>query len=78
MIDNIQEGDVIKVDFEEMKRQIDKIENKKEILALLSVTSCFAPRESTSMEGFALLAKQRDIPHVANNAYGLQCSFIAS
>lgn len=43
---------------------------------MLSATSCFAPRVPDDIPGIAALCKEHDIPHVVNNAYGLQCTKI--
>jgi len=44
-----------------------------EILCVLSTTSCFAPREPDDVERISIICKEKGIPHVINNAYGLQC-----
>ena len=46
----------------------------KKILAILSTTSCFAPRAPDDIVAIARLASQYNVPHIINNAYGLQCS----
>jgi len=43
------------------------------ILAVISTTSCFAPRVSDKVDEIGKLCAERDIAHVVNNAYGLQC-----
>lgn len=47
-----------------------------EILCIFTTTSCFAPRIPDDIEKIAGICKDLDIPHVINNAYGLQCSKI--
>lgn len=42
------------------------------IVCIFSTTSCFAPRESDDIVSLAKLAAKYDIPHLINNAYGLQ------
>jgi len=44
------------------------------VLCICSTTSTFAPRVPDSIDDIAILAKELDVPHVVNNAYGLQCS----
>lgn len=44
------------------------------IVCVLTTTSCFAPRVSDSLEQVALLCQRFNIPHLINNAYGLQSS----
>ena len=47
------------------------------ILCVLSTTSCFAPRQPDLIDEIALLCKKHSVGHVVNNAYGLQCKYIA-
>ncbi|RZF40213.1 hypothetical protein LSTR_LSTR011987 [Laodelphax striatellus] len=42
------------------------------IVCVLSTTSCFAPRAADSLEQIAVLCSRYNIPHLVNNAYGLQ------
>lgn len=51
---------------------------KGKVLCVVTTTSCFAPRAIDSVAEVASLAKAQDVFHVVNNAYGLQCSRIAS
>lgn len=44
-----------------------------EILCVLSTTSCFAPRNPDKIDFIAALCRENGIPHVVNNAYGVQC-----
>lgn len=46
------------------------------IVCVLTTTSCFAPRASDSLEQVAVLCSRYNIPHLVNNAYGLQSSRI--
>ena len=43
---------------------------------MISTTSCFAPRIPDDVVGIAELCKKFKVPHLINNAYGLQCSKI--
>ena len=49
-----------------------------EILCVLSTTSCFAPRVPDDVERISKLCKEKNIFHIINNAYGLQCSKITN
>ena len=65
----------------ELKTDIKKINSLllqygHEILCILSTTSCFAPRQPDNIDEIAKLCKAFNIPHVINNAYGLQCKYI--
>lgn len=46
----------------------------EQVLCFCTTTSTFAPRVPDSVDEVAVLAKELDVPHVVNNAYGLQCS----
>ncbi|XP_034489300.1 O-phosphoseryl-tRNA(Sec) selenium transferase [Drosophila innubila] len=48
------------------------------ILCLYTTTSCFAPRNSDDIVEIAKLAKLMALPHLVNNAYGLQCNSITT
>jgi O-phospho-L-seryl-tRNASec:L-selenocysteinyl-tRNA synthase len=43
------------------------------VLCVLSTTSCFAPRAPDNVLALARLCASEDVPHVVNNAYGVQC-----
>ncbi|XP_023305918.2 O-phosphoseryl-tRNA(Sec) selenium transferase isoform X2 [Lucilia cuprina] len=57
--------------------QLDRLPNE-EILCIMSTTSCFAPRNMDAIYELAELAKKYNVPHVVNNAYGLQSQYICS
>jgi O-phospho-L-seryl-tRNASec:L-selenocysteinyl-tRNA synthase len=61
-------------DVEEFRKKILEL-GPENILCLYSTTSCFAPRNCDDIVGLGKLAKEFDIPHLVNNAYGLQSSF---
>lgn len=45
---------------------------KANIVAVLSTTSCFAPRAGDDVVQIAKLCQELEIGHVINNAYGVQ------
>ncbi len=47
-----------------------------EVLCVFSTTSCFAPRQPDRVDEVGKLCKELSIPHIINNAYGLQCPTI--
>lgn len=74
VVETVLEGDrVCTGNIEECIRNV----NPREILCVLSTTSCFAPRAPDDVERIAKICKEYEIPHVINNAYGLQCSKIS-
>ncbi|KAL9895030.1 sec synthetase isoform 2-T2 [Glossina fuscipes fuscipes] len=58
--------------FEENLSCIDR----EEILCIMSTTSCFGPRNCDDIISLAGLAAKFDVPHVVNNAYGLQSTYL--
>lgn len=44
------------------------------VLCVLSTTSCFAPRAVEKLLPIGRLCRDADVPHIANNAYGVQCA----
>lgn len=60
---------------EEFQRKIDTIDSE-EILCIMSTTSCFAPRNCDNIIKLAEISKENDIPHIVNNAYGLQDTYL--
>ncbi|XP_011192015.1 O-phosphoseryl-tRNA(Sec) selenium transferase [Zeugodacus cucurbitae] len=50
--------------------------NEENILCFCTTTSCFAPRNSDDIIGVAKLAAQHALPHLVNNAYGLQSTYL--
>mmetsp|Transcript_7460 Transcript_7460/g.10993 ORF Transcript_7460/g.10993 Transcript_7460/m.10993 type:complete len:423 (+) Transcript_7460:126-1394(+) len=52
------------------------IDDPNEVACVLTTSSCFAPRVPDNIQKVALICKEYQIPHLINNAYGLQCSKI--
>eukprot|EP01017_Pseudomicrothorax_dubius_P040216 TRINITY_DN6263_c0_g1_i3.p1 TRINITY_DN6263_c0_g1~~TRINITY_DN6263_c0_g1_i3.p1 ORF type:complete len:469 (-),score=108.39 TRINITY_DN6263_c0_g1_i3:81-1427(-) len=75
-VDGVVEGDAIRTDLATIEKILASEEGRN-VLAIVSTTSCFAPRVPDDVEALAKLAKQYDIFHIINNAYGLQCTKIA-
>jgi O-phospho-L-seryl-tRNASec:L-selenocysteinyl-tRNA synthase len=48
-------------------------EYKGRVLAVITTSSCFAPRVPDEVDKVAKLCAQHCVAHVINNAYGLQC-----
>lgn len=55
------------------KLQQYMIQYKDRLVAIISTTSCFAPRVPDKIDDIGKLCKEMNVPHVINNAYGLQC-----
>jgi O-phospho-L-seryl-tRNASec:L-selenocysteinyl-tRNA synthase len=69
------EGDMVVTDLDAIKRNLDKYKNR--VLAVISTTSCFAPRVPDQIDEIGKLCQAENVAHVINNAYGLQCQTIA-
>lgn len=71
IIDPVQCGDELHTDVQAIEAQLSTL-GSDNILCVLSTTSCFAPRVSDSLEKVACLCQKYNVPHLVNNAYGLQ------
>jgi len=76
------EGDQVVTDIDAVNAALAKIENKKTIACVITTTSCFAPRTPDKIVEIARICALLDIPHVINNAYGVQsaklCALVTS
>uniref|UniRef100_A0A8C7TGW4 O-phosphoseryl-tRNA(Sec) selenium transferase n=1 Tax=Oncorhynchus mykiss TaxID=8022 RepID=A0A8C7TGW4_ONCMY len=73
VVENILEGDELRTDMEAVERKVQEL-GAENILCIHSTTSCFAPRVPDRLEELATMSAKYDIPHVVNNAYGVQSS----
>jgi len=73
IIENKIEGDAIVTNLDAIKEKIENIGSEK-IASIISTTSCFAPRHPDSLIEISQLSLKYNIPHIVNNAYGLQSS----
>jgi O-phospho-L-seryl-tRNASec:L-selenocysteinyl-tRNA synthase len=64
------EGDAVSTDMDALRAGLDKY--GKRVLAVVTTSSCFAPREPDAVDKVAALCKEHDVCHVINHAYGLQ------
>ncbi|XP_071549264.1 O-phosphoseryl-tRNA(Sec) selenium transferase [Panulirus ornatus] len=73
VIENCLEGDELRTDVLEIEKQISLL-GPNSIVAVMTTTSCFAPRAIDKLEEVAVLCAKLGVPHLINNAYGLQSS----
>lgn len=73
IIENKICGDALVTDVELISRIIDE-KGSESILCIFSTTSCFAPRHPDDLLGISKLCHVKSVPHVVNNAYGVQSS----
>jgi O-phospho-L-seryl-tRNASec:L-selenocysteinyl-tRNA synthase len=71
-------GDELRTNIPAIQKILEAEDMQGKILAIISTTSCFAPRAIDNVIDIAALCKKHDVNHVVNNAYGLQCSRITS
>jgi O-phospho-L-seryl-tRNASec:L-selenocysteinyl-tRNA synthase len=60
-------GDAVRVSIENVADAVDK-----NTAVIVSTTTFFPPREPDDVKAIAKLAAERGVPHVVNNAYGVQ------
>ncbi|XP_019711749.1 O-phosphoseryl-tRNA(Sec) selenium transferase [Hippocampus comes] len=73
VVENVLEGDELRTDVDAVERKICEL-GAESVLCVHSTTSCFAPRVPDRLEELATLCAKYDIPHIVNNAYGVQSS----
>jgi O-phospho-L-seryl-tRNASec:L-selenocysteinyl-tRNA synthase len=61
------QGDAVNVPIEEIEKAVNE-----NTAAILSTTTFFPPREPDRIKDIAKIAKEKNVPHVINNAYGVQ------
>ncbi len=69
VIENIEMEHNVKSNIKEIKEKLQEFGEK--VLCVMSVTSCFAPRNSDSILEIGRLCKENKVKHIINNAYGL-------
>ncbi|ESO96581.1 hypothetical protein LOTGIDRAFT_143936 [Lottia gigantea] len=73
IIENVLNGDELQTDIGAIKYKISEL-GAENIVCIMTTTSCFAPRIPDKLEDIAVVCKDFNIPHLINNAYGLQSS----
>ena len=71
VIPNVLEGDQLRTDLGQLRAAIDRL-GADSVVAVLSTTSCFAPRAADRLVEIAKLCREMDVGHIVNNAYGVQ------
>mmetsp|Transcript_3452 Transcript_3452/g.5757 ORF Transcript_3452/g.5757 Transcript_3452/m.5757 type:complete len:491 (-) Transcript_3452:694-2166(-) len=65
------EGLEVVTDMEAMEAKVQEYQGR--VLAVITTSSCFAPRVPDKVDQVAKLCAKENIAHIINNAYGLQC-----
>lgn len=71
VIENKIIEDEVVSDLDNLESQIEKV-GSKNILCVISITSGFAPKAPDDVCGISKICKNHGIPHIVNNAFGLQ------
>ena len=73
VIPNKLVGDEVQMDLAVLTAKLAEC-GPENVLAIVTTTSIFAPRAPDDVVGVAKLCKEHGVPHVVNNAYGIQAS----
>ncbi|CAI8033170.1 O-phosphoseryl-tRNA(Sec) selenium transferase [Geodia barretti] len=73
VVENVLEGDELRTDVTAVEEEIRNL-GAETVACVFTTTSCFAPRAYDKLSEIAGLCKKYDIPHIVNNAYGVQSS----
>ena len=68
-----EEGDEILTDASAISMELERL-GSDSVLAVVSTTSCFAPRCPDDAEAVGKICQKFNVRHVINNAYGVQCA----
>lgn len=66
------DGDQVGTDITAMQQVLEKYKDR--VIAIITTTSCFAPRVPDQIDLVAKLCETENVHHIINNAYGLQCA----
>ena len=71
VVPTLQVGDQVITDLHQMESLLQK--HAGNVLAIITTTSCFAPRVPDQVDAVATLCSTANVAHIINHAYGLQC-----
>jgi O-phospho-L-seryl-tRNASec:L-selenocysteinyl-tRNA synthase len=72
-VEQKREGEGLSTDLEAIASRIDSL-GPSTIHSIVLTTSTFSPRTPDDVPAMARLCKEKNIPLIVNNAYGLQCT----
>ncbi len=73
VIENVYDGDELRTDLDAVSAEIARV-GPNSVVAIMSTSSCFAPRGCDKLQEIAEICAEHGIPHLINNAYGLQAT----
>ncbi len=68
--------DELRTDLDALERALRARTASRGCIIVMTTTSCFAPRAPDRVVEVAELCKKYGVPHVVNNAYGLQDKYV--
>lgn len=71
IVENTLEGDELRSNVGAIEAAIEQL-GPASVLCVATTTSCFAPRAPDRVEDVARACRRHDVPHLVNNAYGMQ------
>lgn len=76
IVDLVKVNDELRTDKQRIEREIlaQLPGGPEEVLAVITTTSCFAPRAADDVPAVAEICGKLGVPHIVNNAYGVQSS----
>lgn len=76
IVDLVKVNDELRTDKQRIEREIlaQLPGGPDEVLAVITTTSCFAPRAADDVPAIAEICGKLGVPHLVNNAYGVQSS----
>ncbi len=66
-----RQGSALVTDVEAIESEIESI-GAENVACVLTTSSCFAPRSPDNVVAVAKVCQRLDVPHIINNAYGIQ------
>uniref|UniRef100_A0A7S1FM34 O-phosphoseryl-tRNA(Sec) selenium transferase n=1 Tax=Corethron hystrix TaxID=216773 RepID=A0A7S1FM34_9STRA len=66
-------SDEVRTDLPALRRLLLDYVGRRRVVAVISTTSCFAPRIPDDVDEIARICEEFAVGHVVNHAYGLQC-----
>ena len=75
VIELIKDGDELRTDVDSIRSKIQELGSDK-VAAVMTTTSCFAPRAPDMIVEVAKMCKEASVPHVVNHAYGIQSKML--
>lgn len=77
VVELLQCGDQLVTDVAGMQQAVEQL-GPANVAAVVTTTSCFAPRASDDVIAVAKLCSKLGVPHIINNAYGVQAASLTS